>query len=194
MMEPMLNEPAHDDTPPAPGDLKVLQRFVNLHQHAPGDPRSLPPSLETLRDFLVRGGLLGPKERFTAADREKAVALAEALRAVVAANEGERVSDAVALIERTAIEAGLRPRFSAEGPPKLETSSQGLDAILGRLVAIAFLAQLDGSWDHLKRCCDEDCRAVFYDHSKNHSGKWCSMQSCGNRNKVRAWRARQAAE
>ncbi len=192
-MEAMLNDSTHDDTSPAPGDLELLQRFVNLHQHAPGEPRSFPPSLEMLRDFLVRRGLLHPKERFTPADREKAVALAEALRAEVTPREGETVTDAVALIERTAVEAGLRPRFSAEGPPRLEPSAQGSDGVLGRLVAIAFLAQLDGSWDHLKRCADEDCRSVFYDHSKNHSGRWCSMQSCGNRNKVRAWRARQAA-
>lgn len=193
-MQGMLDDPTHDDTPPAPGNLELLQRFVNLHQHAPGDPRSLPPSLDALREFLVRRGLIDPKERFTSADREKAVALAGALRAGVAARKGETVSDAVALIERTAVEAGLRPRFSAEAPPRLEPTAQGLDAVLGRLVAIAFLAQLDGSWDHLKRCADEDCRSVFYDRSKNHSGKWCSMQSCGNRNKVRAWRARQAAE
>ncbi len=193
-MDAMVESTTHDDTSPAPGDLELLQRFVNLHQHASGNPRSLPPSLKALRNFFVQRGLLDAKERFTPADREKAVALAEALRAEVATSEGEKVSDAVTLIERTAVDAGLRPRFSAEGPPRLEPSAQGLDAILGRLVAIAFLAQLNGSWDHLKRCRDEDCRAVFYDHSKNHSGKWCSMQSCGNRNKVRAWRARQAAE
>ena len=60
-----------------------------------------------------------------------------------------------------------------------------------RILAVAFVAQLDGSWDHLKECGDEDCTAVFYDRSRNHSGKWCSMQSCGNKNKVRAFRARQ---
>ncbi len=35
---------------------------------------------------------------------------------------------------------------------------------------------------------------VFFDRSKNKSGKWCSMNACGNRAKVRAFRARQAAE
>jgi predicted RNA-binding Zn ribbon-like protein len=185
----------HEDRSPAPSDLELLRRFVNLHQHATGNPRSLPPSLEVLRDFLVRRGLLDAKERFTPADREKVLALAEALRARVAANQGEQVlAGTVTPIERAAFDAGLRLRFFAEGPPKLEPTAQGLDAALGRLAAIAFLAQLDGTWDHLKRCADEDCRAVFNDRSKNHSGKWCSMQSCGNRNKVRAWRARQAAE
>ena len=185
----------HDPTPPAPGDLELLQRFVNLHDHTPGDPRTLPPSLEALHGFLVMRGLLDAKERFDAADREKALALAEAIRSEVADDGGEMGrAEAVALIEQVAADAGLRPRFSVEEPPRLEPVARGLAGGLGRIVAIAFLAKLDGTWDHLKRCADESCRSVFYDHSKNHSGKWCSMQSCGNRSKVRAWRARQAAE
>ncbi|HWL91166.1 MAG TPA: CGNR zinc finger domain-containing protein, partial [Actinomycetota bacterium] len=35
---------------------------------------------------------------------------------------------------------------------------------------------------------------VFFDGSKNKSGKWCSMAACGNRAKVRAFRERQAAQ
>src|SRR6266545_3296834 len=65
--------------------------------------------------------------------------------------------------------------------------------VVGRILAAAFLAELDGTWERLKECADDTCTGVFYDRSKNHSGKWCSMQSCGNRNKVRAWRARQHA-
>ena len=45
----------------------------------------------------------------------------------------------------------------------------------------------------MKACRNERCRWVFYDHSRNHTGTWCSMRICGNRHKVRAHRARQAA-
>ena len=40
-----------------------------------------------------------------------------------------------------------------------------------------------------------DCRWAFYDGSKNRSGRWCDMASCGNRMKARAFRerAREAA-
>jgi predicted RNA-binding Zn ribbon-like protein len=34
---------------------------------------------------------------------------------------------------------------------------------------------------------------MFYDNSKNHSGTWCQMAECGNRAKVRAYRARKPA-
>ncbi|MFI7544479.1 CGNR zinc finger domain-containing protein [Actinoplanes sp. NPDC049599] len=36
------------------------------------------------------------------------------------------------------------------------------------------------------------CRSVFYDRSKNGSKTWCSMEVCGNRNKTRSYRRRQA--
>jgi predicted RNA-binding Zn ribbon-like protein len=59
---------------------------------------------------------------------------------------------------------------------------------------VAFLADLEGTWEGLKGCAGDDCNAVFFDRSKNHSGRWCSMSTCGNRAKVRAWRERRRAD
>jgi predicted RNA-binding Zn ribbon-like protein len=53
---------------------------------------------------------------------------------------------------------------------------------------------VDGSWSRLKTCENDECRWAFYDQSKNRSAKWCSMQSCGNRMKARAYRARREAK
>ncbi len=50
----------------------------------------------------------------------------------------------------------------------------------------------EGTWSRLKACAAEDCQFAFYDHSKNRSGHWCTMAECGNRAKVRSYRARQA--
>ena len=44
----------------------------------------------------------------------------------------------------------------------------------------------------VRRCAAEDCRLVFVDESRTGSRRWCSMQRCGNRAKVRAHRARSA--
>jgi predicted RNA-binding Zn ribbon-like protein len=41
--------------------------------------------------------------------------------------------------------------------------------------------------DLLGRC--EHCRWMFLDHSRNHSRRWCSMNSCGAVNKMRRHRA-----
>ncbi|AYF97591.1 CGNR zinc finger domain-containing protein [Protaetiibacter intestinalis] len=42
----------------------------------------------------------------------------------------------------------------------------------------------------LKRCAADDCRRVFHDESRTGTRRWCSMQTCGNRAKVRAHRER----
>ncbi|HEY0260569.1 MAG TPA: CGNR zinc finger domain-containing protein [Lacisediminihabitans sp.] len=42
----------------------------------------------------------------------------------------------------------------------------------------------------LRTCAADDCGLVFYDESRSNNRRWCSMQRCGNRSKVRAHRAR----
>ena len=37
----------------------------------------------------------------------------------------------------------------------------------------------------VRQCGADDCKWLFLDTSKNHSRQWCSMQSCGNREKAR---------
>jgi predicted RNA-binding Zn ribbon-like protein len=37
----------------------------------------------------------------------------------------------------------------------------------------------------VRECGADDCRWLFLDTSKNRSRQWCSMQSCGNREKAR---------
>jgi predicted RNA-binding Zn ribbon-like protein len=38
----------------------------------------------------------------------------------------------------------------------------------------------------IRKCESPDCVLYFYDRSKNHSRRWCSMSSCGNRAKAAA--------
>ncbi|OZM72679.1 hypothetical protein CFN78_13700 [Amycolatopsis antarctica] len=45
--------------------------------------------------------------------------------------------------------------------------------------------------DRLRECRANDCRLLFLDTSRPGARRWCSMQRCGNRNKVKAYRARQ---
>ncbi len=64
------------------------------------------------------------------------------------------------------------------------------DATGGHLLAAVHAAQADGSWSRLKLCAADDCARAFIDRSRNRSAQWCSMATCGNRAKVRAFRAR----
>ena len=55
---------------------------------------------------------------------------------------------------------------------------------------MAFMAWFDGRLERLKDCASDDCRAVF-STTRRTTPAWCSMEVCGNRAKVRAWRERQ---
>jgi len=51
----------------------------------------------------------------------------------------------------------------------------------------------DGQHERIRECAADDCALVFYDESRANNRRWCSMQRCGNRAKVRSHRARNAA-
>lgn len=46
------------------------------------------------------------------------------------------------------------------------------------------------NYSYIRKCEDPKCILWFYDTSKNHSRRWCSMELCGNRAKATAFRAR----
>ncbi|MFF3265350.1 CGNR zinc finger domain-containing protein [Streptomyces sp. NPDC002932] len=59
------------------------------------------------------------------------------------------------------------------------------------LLAVAWAELvLTGQIHRLKRCAEHTCRGAFWDASKNHSRRWCSMRLCGNRTKSRRYVAR----
>lgn len=43
-----------------------------------------------------------------------------------------------------------------------------------------------GDCSRIKKCENDACVLFFYDTTKNHSRRWCSMSACGNRMKVAA--------
>jgi predicted RNA-binding Zn ribbon-like protein len=51
----------------------------------------------------------------------------------------------------------------------------------------------EGAAGRIRECAAEDCTLVYLDSSRAGSRRWCSMQRCGNRAKVRAHRARARA-
>ena len=97
-----------------------------------------------------------------------------------------------AALEAAAARAELRPMFPLEGP-ELVPGRGGVDGALGRVVAAAFAAMLDGSWARLKACPRDVCGWAFYDRSSNASATWCSMAVCGGRVKAGAYYRRRRA-
>lgn len=55
--------------------------------------------------------------------------------------------------------------------------------------AVAVLAPAER--ERIRECAADDCSIVFYDESRSNNRRWCSMQRCGNRAKVRKHRAQE---
>jgi predicted RNA-binding Zn ribbon-like protein len=51
---------------------------------------------------------------------------------------------------------------------------------------------LTGDPRRVKRCPAHDCLWLFHDDSKNLSRRWCAMDDCGTRDKVRRYRERES--
>jgi predicted RNA-binding Zn ribbon-like protein len=173
---------------PAPGSLRVVQAFVNTvdREHGP----DLLDDAAGLEEWLERHLL---PARIGPGDLEAAREVREALRALLLANNGEpHDPGAQAVLERAARRARLEPAFPPDGAA-LVPHATGLDAALGRILAAAFAAMLDGSWQRLKACPREVCGWAFYDRSTNASATWCSMRVCGGRVKAGAYYRRRRA-
>ena len=93
-----------------------------------------------------------------------------------------------ALSAGAALGAVGRDQFGEAGKAEIV-----VDGGLGRLLAIVHgtLARPE-QWRRLKACRLHTCEWAFYDHTKNRSGAWCTMQVCGNRTKARSYRERRA--
>jgi predicted RNA-binding Zn ribbon-like protein len=175
--------------PPAPGRLRLVQRFVNTLDLEHG--REVFGSPAGLARYLERLGLNpGP---LADDDLAKALELRESLRALVLANSGFAPDPGAALaLERAAARARLTLVFDARGSAELVPQARGIDGVLGTLVAAVYAAIEQGTWPRLKACRRDVCHWVFWDASRNRSGTWCHMTVCGNRTKTRAYRKRRA--
>jgi predicted RNA-binding Zn ribbon-like protein len=184
----------HESSPEkrAPEPLEVVQRFVNSLDLDSGQDELTSP--QALLSWLVEHGLAESGARPTAEELERAIEVREGLRELLGShNRGEAGTETVSKLERAAGHASLRASFSG-ATPRLVPVCSGIDAGLAQLLAIVTTAAADGSWERLKACADDGCQFAFYDHSKNRSGRWCSMATCGNQQKARAYRERAKAD
>jgi len=172
--------------------LDLVQDFVNTFDLETGVDRIGSP--DELAAWLSEHGLTDDLVEPGEQDHAEAIAVREAIRDLLLAHNGVDVdtSAAAATLESAARTSGLGLRFDGERP-LLQPEGTGAAAALGRIVAtVAELAPAP-EWKRLKACRDDHCRVAFYDHSRNRSRAWCSMEVCGNREKARSFRARRRA-
>ena len=114
----------------------------------------------------------------------------EQIRDVVAGRGTRTEAAAMAALDRLASIHPLTVRLSAPFP--FAQRATDVDGFVERVLGVLAVARIDGTWDRLKACPNDRCRWLFYDHSRNGSRTWCSMDVCGARSKMRAYRARRS--
>ncbi len=124
-------------------------------------------------------------------DLAAAIEVRDVLRRVLLAHSGfaipaEEHAELNRRLER--YQAGIG--FDAAGQPHVHARGSGVTHVLAQLLIDVATAQATGTWSRCKLCPAEDCLWAFYDHSKNRSRRWCSMDVCGNRTKTKSYRRR----
>lgn len=175
--------------------------FVNTQIVENGHPVDLLRDFSNLVEWLVKAQIINStdaKEALKGWDKphrkrifEKAIAFRAVLRDMVERiAKGKSVqqstidkinkmlSNRIGYYELIELRGGFKVRFHAE-------SNKAIHLI----VPIAELASdllCHSSLSLIKKCENPNCILYFYDISKNHTRRWCSMNVCGNRAKVAA--------
>ncbi|HEU4849742.1 MAG TPA: CGNR zinc finger domain-containing protein [Terrimesophilobacter sp.] len=152
--------------------------------------------LETLHAPADLGGWLA--ERFPRVDPsigERELSDALMLRAAIAG----LAAGAITARPATASDIDIINLFAAtpDLPPVLAGGSRqaGAGAVRATQALSAIARDAVRIFDpdaggRIRECAAEDCGYLYLDTSRSGNRRWCSMQRCGNRAKVRAHRAR----
>jgi predicted RNA-binding Zn ribbon-like protein len=181
--------------------------FLNTRPSLYTDPEERIPNGDALVSWLAAAGLLSRTEerevrqRLSRAQLDHAAADARSLR--------ERLRSAVAgwAAKGTAPPASLLVDLNhlmAAGPTTVTVRtaagriviapSRRFDAAAAILAPLAeAIARLFAEGDRrlVRECGSDTCSLWFYDRTKAHRRRWCSMDACGARAKAAAYRARQ---
>lgn len=154
------------------------------------------PAALRARDWLRQHALWPAEARaLTRADYEELLAFRGDLRDLIQCNGEHRARPpALAAVNAALARAPVRVVLQEGGEDaRLEPAQRGMAGVIATFAAAIYDSMADGTWPRLKLCAASSCRWAFYDGSRNRAGTWCSMAMCGNRAKVRTYRARQRA-
>jgi predicted RNA-binding Zn ribbon-like protein len=176
-----MNSPPYNDA-----DVELVRSFANTVDVEAGSDRLA--SIGEFRTWLRDQDLDATHQPIDDDDLALARELRRALRAEMASHHDD-VPDPAARATLDRLAADL-PVQIVPSTGALEPVARGSRGALTRVLASRHSLVRAGVWNRLKVCPDDDCAWAFYDESRNRSRRWCSMNVCGNRHKVRAYRDR----
>ncbi|GAA2419258.1 CGNR zinc finger domain-containing protein [Nonomuraea africana] len=138
--------------------------------------------------WFLESGVVDAISRSRDADLIQAVALREAIYALVTARiaDAEYDDEALGLVNATARKPPAEPQLTAKGRWVEATPVQALSTVARH--AIELLSGPDVPL--MKECANPECTKIFIDRSRGGRREWCGMESCGNKVKAAAYRAR----
>jgi predicted RNA-binding Zn ribbon-like protein len=157
------------------------------------EPPETLAAVPELTAFFERFGYTGRHDR-TRAELDEVRALRPRLRELLTSDRDA----AVGLVNDLLAENDARPRLVRHPPLDWHIHAVPDDAPLATRIAVeTAMAMIDVIRDdelsRLGVCADDECGGLVLDLSRNRSKRFCSV-TCGNRNAVAAYRARQAAD
>lgn len=172
----------------APDALDLIRRFCNTCNHESGADRF--ETVDGLQRWLSEQHLSADDHSPSESDRQRLIAVREHLRSHALAHH-DSVVDSSFIVQLDGQLAGAPIALEVDGG-RLTIRPTAHDTV-GRTIGLLAIAVMDAQrsdrWRRFKAC--PGCKWVFYDRSKNQSGRWCSMNACGGRAKVAAFRERQ---
>jgi predicted RNA-binding Zn ribbon-like protein len=181
-----------------PGGRLSIDLIATLGRRGRRRPLERLRSSEDLSRWFVEAGLSPDPVPATARDVRGARALREALHRLVTAGLNGRAVDPadLAVLNRWAARPppAVRLALAAGGRPVAVTDA-GSPASLLAVVARDAVDLLAGPLrDRIRECEAAPCTVLFVDTSRSGRRRWCSMEICGARSKMAAYRRRQAAQ
>lgn len=169
------------------GDL-ALDFAGTLQARRNAAPAEMLTSPERLASWFSESGVVDGDIECTPLDVEDALALREAIYSLVAAKMADESYDgkALSLVNHAARTPSAIPELTALGRRILATPEQAMSSVARNAVDV--LGGADAAL--LKECMNPECTQVYIDRSRGTRREWCAMDSCGNKMKAAAYRAR----
>ncbi|KTB54814.1 ABATE domain-containing protein [Pseudomonas sp. MAFF 301514] len=119
--------------------------------------------------------------------------LREVIRELVAARKAQQPGNPAALNSflRKAVSHPQLVWRAGETPTlERQRKQQTAEQFLAPIAEAAATLLVEGDFNLIRRCEHPECILWFYDRTKAHKRRWCSMALCGNRHKVAEFRKR----
>jgi predicted RNA-binding Zn ribbon-like protein len=164
--------------------IALIRDFVNTREPQL-DSESLTDARE-LERWLTSRELIPADAGLGQAELDLALTIRESIRGVLLSHHGDGDTTAAAdrLTEALA-RVPVRLAFTPGGLRLVACRPEPFEQAVAGLIDAIRQSTEDHTWTNLKVCARDSCRWAFYDNSRNHGRRWCSMAGCGNHVKMK---------